>query len=1126
MADKSGTLQQQRNACFPTTTAKATGGCPLTGPDVAIVPMRYALDRSRYDEDPKKLKPLLKSGKWSALPSLKTRGYTLRQLYKGYVYVYDETEKTLHEYSYASSTGQLTRIKWADADIGKDERSGSGESRNYLIYPRKNTLRIAYSPNQWTWRICEHMRSNIGSRKEWMKSLDLPAYCITQSARDTLPLSLIADAAADVDKDAVQADNRFADSAIPPIALAGDSIGEPAFTALAADVFWMGSVPDKESALVIALDAPLDILNDLGMQLAADHVAYQLWQQEHEHKIQIAENVEALCGTSLSTTPTSVKGDTDKTRQYQRDVDAYFTQRQAEDTQAITDGLSGAPAMLIPSESFKAIDMEKNLKRKYSITLSETDYTTWKAREKWRRHVDLDGAHAYILKHKKNGTTLLQKINQTQTDFELWSKHIGTDPLKLFFDTTNTTQLHKLQKAFANLLTIYCQNQHASAWLAREEIKSETLFGAIRYGFSEDLKSAFGKPANILLDGIGDYTTLATRAGEINAVIHHEGFTEQTWIKELKQSTRDTYKALKTLATEEGKETAKIILLALIPSDSRLAAGKNQSMISLLRNMLIGQLLSNSPERIVVDTEIKSKVDKWKSTKLEITNSLASEKNQWSNSKRKRTRRNLGKRIQALETKLKIHELSKPIILDFQNNKYAELLRDEIKRFALSKADLAKDWPAKARQIAQRGGINATSITWGVILLNFINTANTYHQLTKDGVIDEKDYAKITYGAGYSANLLAAVFVESKWNSIKGLTTSIKNQPIGIMERSATYWSSTKGETQAWGSAVRAFNRRLVAMGGFAVLATALEIWDIQDDYSNAKSSEEKAALWAKGLAVVGMGMGGMGQLLAATVMRSWATAMMGAWFAFAMLILGAIYLFTTIALNYFKNDAVGLWLKNSSWSLTKDKALIDSPAEQAEEHRTLLEIQLSPQIHVRSTVKYDRIYIPKQGSKLVPIQNGAWIQWRLPIVLRGFTLEFNITGSKSPFSILPVVKTDDPIQDPFLDEGDFVSEHLFTTSSTTAPTLGAYPTFDKPNKKDESIVWQTWIPLDKNSDYVEFQIWYPTLVVSGGQEDRGYLYQLELDPAGNTESDGLSKTSLQVKSKNREGALALAIQE
>ncbi|RMR88185.1 hypothetical protein ALP77_05401, partial [Pseudomonas amygdali pv. tabaci] len=48
MTDKHGTHQQRRAALFPKTPATATSLCPFRGPNVAIVPVRYALDRSRY----------------------------------------------------------------------------------------------------------------------------------------------------------------------------------------------------------------------------------------------------------------------------------------------------------------------------------------------------------------------------------------------------------------------------------------------------------------------------------------------------------------------------------------------------------------------------------------------------------------------------------------------------------------------------------------------------------------------------------------------------------------------------------------------------------------------------------------------------------------------------------------------------------------------------------------------------------------------------------------------------------------------------------------------------------------------------------------------------------------------
>ncbi|WP_348529796.1 toxin VasX, partial [Pseudomonas syringae] len=145
MTDKNGTHQQRRAALFPKTPATATSLCPFRGPNIAIVPVRYALDRSRYDVNPTQLKPLPKDGQWARLPTLKTRGHTLRQLYDGYVYVFDETAGTLHEYAASASDGHLSRIVWTDAHIGNDQRKGAGEGQPFLLYPRDNRLHIAFS---------------------------------------------------------------------------------------------------------------------------------------------------------------------------------------------------------------------------------------------------------------------------------------------------------------------------------------------------------------------------------------------------------------------------------------------------------------------------------------------------------------------------------------------------------------------------------------------------------------------------------------------------------------------------------------------------------------------------------------------------------------------------------------------------------------------------------------------------------------------------------------------------------------------------------------------------------------------------------------------------------------------
>jgi len=1127
MPDKSGTIQQQRNAAFPKTPAVATGSCPLNGPDVAIIPMRYALDRSRYDENPKQLKPLLKSGKWAALPALKTRSYTLRQLYDGYVYVYDETAKTLHEYEFSSGNGGLTRVKLTESDIEKDERKSSGECKNHLIYPRKNKLHIAYSPKQWTWRICEHLRSNPGSRKQWMKALDLPSYCVTMASPETLPLLSVADAVADVDKGAVVSDKRLADSAIPPLAPEGKSNGKPVFSTLAADVYWTGSVPDKDSALIIALDDPLAVLNDLGMQLAADQAAYQNWQREHQHKIQIAQTVETLCGANVSSdnVPASVRGDATKTRQYQRELDAYYVSKAKEEQQAFEDALSGSPAMLVLPDSFKATNMAKNFKTKYGALPADADYQSWSAREKWRREVDLDGAHAYIQSHQKTGETLLGDVHHTQDDFQAWATYMGTEPLALFIDTSSTLHLHYLQEIVAHLLLIYGQDIRASTWLANEDLKATSMFGTVRYGFSPGLKEALDTQANLLLNGMGDMTTLMTRASELNGVLNHEGFAEKSWMQALKEPVQDTFKTLRELASKEGKATAEAILMALIPSDSRLAMGKTQNIGALMRNLLIGQVLLNSSDRPAIDGKVAEKLNTWKREWLRLNKQIANTRKQWIYPDRNGLRRGLARVLKAQETKLQLHELKMPGILDYQNNKYAELLREEIRKFALSGADVTKNWSAKAKAWNEKWGGNAGMVTWGVVLLNFINTALTYRDLTKDGEFSKKDIAKVSYGLGYSFNLLMVVYVETPWQVIKNAKpVLIADKEVGILGRSAAYWTA-EGKT-VWAAAVRGFSLRMVGVGAFAVVAATLEFFDLLDDLDSANTQEARVAMGAKIFAVGGMGVMGALQLCAAfTLSPIFVSIVMNPWFAAAALIIGVIYLLASATLSYFKHDGVGAWLQKCCWSNTVDIRHIDTPEGQAEEKRSLLEIQLSPQLFVKSTVKIQNNYIPRIGSVPVTVQDGAWIQLLLPAAVRGQLIQFNIIDSKRPLAVLPATKMDDPVQDPFLDKGQFKNIESFKKLTNIAykydPRAARYPISPA---ADDSLIWETWVPVSDSADFIELQIWYPPRVLNPGADDRGYLYQLELDIDGSMKTDGLGTPKLEVKQANRDNALVLVI--
>ncbi|MBX8488228.1 hypothetical protein K5D58_25525, partial [Pseudomonas cichorii] len=284
------------------------------------------------------------------------------------------------------------------------------------------------------------------------------------------------------------------------------------------------------------------------------------------------------------------------------------------------------------------------------------------------------------------------------------------------------------------------------------------------------------------------------------------------------------------------------MLLAWVPVDSRLALGKSQNLGALIRNFMIGQILANSPALSRLNEQIASRLKQWKREQRLLTKQIDDIRHNWLYPLDPRERRHLARQLQSRLDALRLHELNIPGLLDFQNNQYAQLLQDEIRAFCKSGLDVAKDWHTRAKAWSERLGGFGAAITWGVILINFINTAFLYEDLTRDGDFSAKDIVKVGYSLGYSFNLLMAVFVETPWAVIKeAKPVVIGGYDIGILDRSSAYWKAQGNKV--WGDAIRGFRVTMVALGAFAVVAAVLEIWDIWDDHSNAKTSEEKIAL-------------------------------------------------------------------------------------------------------------------------------------------------------------------------------------------------------------------------------------------------------------------------------------------
>lgn len=1118
MADKNGTSQQCRNAEFSKRPMLNPGICPFKGPDIAIVPMRYALDRSRYDVDPTRLTPLSAEGKWKCPPKLQSRSYTLRQLRDGFVYVYDETAEELHEYRFSAQDACLTRIVWSSAVPDENVRSTKGDSRTHLLYPRTHKLRMAFSPYQWTARMCRMMASSGVKRASWLRELDLRDYTRQMKAWHALPLTRLSKRlVADVDPYPISHDGRFADSAHPP---AADEEGKYPPVPLAADVVWTGSVEDKFSSVLIALDDPLAMLEDLSMQLASDQAALHAFELEHEHALNIANVVENLCGVGGDKTllPGSVAKDEVKARQYIRDIEAYFEQLQVEDDAAegqdsLTYGLAERPSQVLGEE----------LKVKYGSLPDPALRKSWQDRSKWRREVDLEAARDYTEIQQAQLKTLRAQVTETQDDIKVVGGHIGTDPIALFIDTTSSDSLLCLLDVMSDLLCNLSQDLGFSRWLQDEEEKSKTLFGLTRFGFSQPIKDALTDEANRVVQGISDITALAGRAGELNGFLTHDALAEKPWIKAVSEPAQMTLNALVELAKGTGKATLENIQLAFFPVDSRVSKGAvSDNAALMLRNLLMGHVLLDHPEKLQINEDFAKRHAAWKAELNKGRELYQTAQSRWLYQAKQYDRRATAQLMQDIQRELQLHRLNEPLLFDYRGQRYGEVMQAKIANFFATHGQLTNAWTNQAKAWSTEHGLNAGAITWGIAAINLLNTLVTYETVSRDGELSKKDWTKVASAAAYTGNALMAVFVETAWRGMKDLGDfDERGRYVGITERSAADWRR-RGRPE-FGKFIKGFGPRLVGLGGFAVVAASLELWDILDDLQGA-NGPDRTMLQVKGWVVLGMIGGGAAQTFAGAYALAgygkYVALVMSPWFAGGMVIVGLLYLFATFALNYLKRDVVGDWFHKCTWSRY--------PAErfesQHEENLTFQELQLSPALFVKPTMGMKLVDVGELGYQMREVPTGAWLQLRTPAALRGETINVNVMSSYRPSSVMPVKALGGSLKEEFICNGssEWVRQWGHAPDEKFQMHYGVQLCNALP-PREEDVIWQTWIPVDEKAKYLEVQIWYPEATLAKREGDKGYRFQVEVVPGGAYDNQGsrllgLANGALQVEQLGSRG--------
>lgn len=836
------------------------------------------------------------------------------------------------------------------------------------------------------------------------------------------------------------------------------------------------------------------MLEDLSMQLASDQAALHEFQLEHEHALNIAGVVEKLCGAAgdKSLLPASILKDETKTRQYIRDVEAYFEQLQAED-----DATAGQDTLTYGLAERPSQSLGEDIKSEYGSLPDPALRKSWQDRSKWRREVDLDAARDYTDVQQAQLKILRGRVVETQQDVKALGEYIGTDPIRLFIDTTHSTSLLCLLDVVSDLLCNLSQDVGISHWLQKEEEKSKTLFGLTRFGFSQPIKDAITAEANRVMQGVSDITALVGRAGELNSFLTHDALAEKPWIKALSEPARMTLNALVQLAKGAGKATLENIQLAFFPVDSRLVGGAvNQNAALILRNLLVGHVLLDHPEKMQINEDFGKRHAAWKADLNKGRDLYKTAQSRWLYQANVYDRRVTAKLMQDIQRELKLHLIKEPLLFDYRSQRYGQVMQNKIANSFAAYGQLTKEWSQQAKAWSAEQGLNAGAITWGIAAVNLLNTFVTYETASRDGELNKKDWAKVASAAAYTGNALMAVFVETGWRAMKDLGDFDEGGKfIKITRRSAADW--TRRGRPELGRSIKGFGPRLVGLGGLAVVAASLELWDILDDLRGA-TGLNSTMLQLKGWAVSIMVAGGMAQLLAGAFATAGdgllVAAVMSPWFVGGLFIVGLLYLFMVFSLNHLKRDVIGDWLSKSTWSRY--------PAErfknQHEENLTFQEIQLSPVLFVKPTMGMKLVDVGELGYQVREVPTGAWLQLRTPAALRGETIHVNLMTSYRPSSLMPVKALSGTLQKDFISNGS--SEPVSQWGQTPDREFQAHQGIQLCNalpSPEEDVIWQTWIPVADRAKYLEVQVWYPQEVLSTRAGDIGYRFQFELIPGG-----------------------------
>ncbi|QYX48625.1 hypothetical protein K3F43_03725 [Pseudomonas tussilaginis] len=1106
--------QARRNQEF-TNAPMGRGQCAFRQAEVAIFPVRYALDESPLSKGSSQGPNPLPAGWSSKQPPLQTRSYTLRQLRDGWLYVWNSVDQTFHEYQVNAE--YFTRHRWTDSELNQDTRHNPGESQPYLLYPRRSQLRIAYSPVQWTWRMCELMRSSATEQHQWMRAVDLPAFCASGTVEHGGLITELGNSVADIFVYGANAPT-FSSTLLPTTASESDLPSKAAFE----EALVRGRVPEQDTALFIALDDPLAMVDDLNMNLTGRLMELSQFESQHQHTMESALAVERLCGfDSDAFIPASIEDPIE--RQACTD-DLYTLLKAVDEVERGKDLVSTDLESVVEMGATSALTAARaTFEGRWGQLSGQGDWQAaleeWKAKRLWREDVRFDEVQQYLSQTTTQAQRLRAHGQRSEADLLTWLDRLSPRAEAVYHDTCKADQASELLETAHALYTVLGNGQSGQKWLCQQARRPTSLFGLALYNFSPDVAALIktvshnfttygtlddqgregdGSTPALTPSAAGDVTSIATRANEMKAVLDLESVRNSPPYQAMSSAAKQAMSTLIQVANNQARDAWHGLSGMLLP-----AMKQDTGLTLAATQVLISTEISSATQLLTNPTYLRD-YQAWLLQVQTVNNKITGAKRVLLHPAPAHDQRSARISLQTHEEQLKQLFLKRPnqIIakasgstrlnapLGLINSWLVDLGQSEV----LAQLKVAGTEDYLVRTKAWMGQNLGNALPALLVGLNVWNVWSSAKKAQNDGHFSADEWRTMGANAAYAANAIAALWVGPAWSRAGGMSAKLGDMTLKVAQAGYSQWlgkakSATSGSAQAavaneFATVSKGLILRTVTWAALGAVAAGLEAWQIAEDADVATSEEEKTLLSWKLRIAQGTAFAFSVQLIGARL---------GYWVSFAWImstpvtitlaLLGIAYLMVSMAANRFKREGLRLWLYRCSWGRGA------TPASQGkeghlEQMQMLLETLQRPTVMARA-LSYGGGSTPRRWL-------GFWVQIQLPAALAGkeLTLQPAII-EKRYFSKGRLSVTESNFYDQFL-EGNWVDPTLLGElpggpRNKLSPADFTYPS------QEQHRLWQVWIDSSAASPVLELEVKYPA-GVRQRSDRRGYMFRLALE--------------------------------